>query len=389
MKLKTKWLVIAVVAALLAAAVLRAVSKRNAQQEAVASISNGKAETVVELTANDVVRAQTRDLAQGLPLSGTLKALNSAMVKARVAGELQALTVREGDAVNVGQVLARIDPSEYLARLKQAQEQALAAKAQMDIAQRQYDNNKALVDQGFISRTALATSESSLQSALATHMAARATVEVAQKAVDDTVLRAPIAGIVAQRLAQTGERVAIEARVVEIVDLRRIELEAALGAGEAAGVRVGQSATLSVEGIASPVSAKLLRINPSAQTGTRSVLVYLGLAPVEGLRQGVFAQGQLDTAHVSALSVPLLAVRTDKPEPYVQLVVNQAVVHQSVKLGVQGMAQAETMVTVTGIDANALVIRGSVGPLRVGTRVRLTDAGKLPAPAAVSTKAGG
>ena len=91
--------------------------------------------------------------------------------------------------------------------MKQAQEQADSAKAQIDIAQRQWNNNKALVDQGFISKTALDTSLNNLHAAQANHKAALAAVDMARKTLDDTVLRAPISGVVAQRLAQPGERV--------------------------------------------------------------------------------------------------------------------------------------------------------------------------------------
>ena len=115
--------------------------------------------------------------------------------------------MREGDTVKAGQVVARIDSTEYGARVKQAQEQADSAKAQIDIAQRQWDNNKALMDQGFISKTALDTSLNNLNAAQANHKAALAAVEMARKTLDDTVLRAPISGVVAQRLAQPGERV--------------------------------------------------------------------------------------------------------------------------------------------------------------------------------------
>ncbi|GAC1538965.1 MAG: hypothetical protein NVS2B4_18940 [Ramlibacter sp.] len=331
-----------------------------------------KAEAVAELAASDVLQASDMGLASGLPVSGSLRAVNSAVVKARVAGELQGLTVREGDVVAAGQVLARVDPAESRQRLRQASEQADAAKAQIEIAQRQWDNNKALVDQGFISRTALDTSLNNLNAAKSTYRASVAAAEVARKTLDDTVLRAPIAGVVSQRLAQPGERVGVDARVVEIVDLGRLELEATLTAADSLQVRVGQQARLRIEGVPDPVPARVVRINPSAQAGSRSVLAYLALETTTGLRQGLFAQGQLATGSTSGIAVPLTAIRTDKPSPYVQVIEAARVVHKPVTPGARGEAGTETWVTIQGIAPGTTVIRGNIGTLREGTAVKFT-----------------
>lgn len=374
-----QWLGLGLFVLLIAFSVAKALSARKAQQEAVAQASIAKIQTVVELAESDVIKAEIRELAQGLPISGSIKAVNSALIKARAPGELQDLTLREGDAVKAGQVVARIDATEYRARLKQAQEQADAAQAQIDIAQRQWNNNKALVDQGFISKTALDTSWNNMTAAQANHKAALAAVEMARKILDDTVLRAPISGIVAQRLAQPGERVGVEARVVEVVDLSRLELEAALSPGDSVDVRVGQEAFLQVEGSQRPVRGKVARISPSAQAGSRSVLAYLAIADATGLRQGLFAQGTLGTGRTSALAVPLSAVRTDKPAPYVQVVENNQVAHKGVETGARGEAGKEVMVAVKGLAPGAMVIKGSVGSLREGTAVKFT-----PSPAARS-----
>ena len=389
MKRWIKWAVVALVLLALAAAVLGALSARKTQQQALAISTAGKAQTVVELAASDVVQAKTRELSQGLALSGPLKAFNSAFVKARVAGELQGLSLREGDTVKAGQVVAQVDASEYQSRVQQAQQQADSARAQVDIVQRQFDNNQALVNQGFISKTALDASQANLNAGKANHNAALAAVAVAKKSLDDTVLRAPLSGQVAQRLAQPGERVGIDARVLEIVDLSRLELEASLSAADVLAVRPGQSAVLQIEGTAQNVTATVARINPSAQAGSRSVLVYLSIDnSTLGLRQGLFAQGTLGTTKVSALAVPVSAVRTDKPAPYVQVVENQQVAHRPVELGARGQdtasgsAAGETMVAVKGLAENAVVLRGAVGSLREGTAVKFTQAPAWALPAA-------
>ena len=326
---------------------------------------------VIELSAIDLATAHVVELTSGLPISGALKAVNSAIVKARVPGELQGLTVREGDRVEAGQVIARVESTEYADRVRQAQQQADAAKAQVEIAQRQVDNNAALVRQGFISKTAADNSLASLNTAQANHRAAQAGIDVLRKSLADTVLRAPISGQVSQRLAQPGERVAPEARIVEIVDLSRLELEASISPADSVAVRVGQQALLRIEGVAQPVAATVARINPSAQAGSRSVLIYLTVAAQPGLRQGLFAQGQLATETQRALAVPLNAVRTDKPLPYVQVVEGDRIAHRTVQTGVRGEVDGELWVAVQGVADGARLLRGAAGVVRERTQVKL------------------
>ena len=350
-------------------------TRQAAQRQAAAAAS---AVPVIELAASDLATAHPVELRTGLPVSGTLKAVHTALVKARVPGELQGLTVREGDTVQAGQVLARVESTEPGDRLRQAEQQASAAQAQVAIAQRQYDNNAALVRQGFISQTAMDTSLANLNAAQANYRAARAGTEVARKSVSDSVLRAPIAGQVSRRLAQPGERVVPEAPIVEIVDLRQLELEAPLSPADSLGVRVGQTAALQVEGAAQPVTARVVRINPSAQAGSRSVLAYLSVAAQPGLRQGLFARGQLATGQVRALAVPLSAVRTDKPLPYVQAVEGERIAHRTVEPGARGEVDGELWVAVQGVAEGAQVLRGAAGLLREGTQVRLPAQGARP-----------
>ena len=384
MKSTTKWILGALALLLVAGGAARVLAKRQAVPPAATAV---KAEPVIELAASDVFTVQSIELSQGIPISGSLKAVNSALVKARVAGELQGLSVREGDAVKAGQMIARIDSSEYAARVRQSQETADAAKAQIDMAQRGFDNNKALVDQGFISRTALDMSVATLQSAQANHKAALAGLDIARKSVQDTVLTAPISGIVSQRMAQPGERVGIDARVVEIVDVSRLELEAQLSASDSVQVRVGQTARLKLEGRAEEIAATVSRINPSASSSSRSVLVYLNVASLPGLRQGLFAQGMLDTVKESALAAPLSAVRTDKPQPYVQLIENGRIVHKTVETGGRGEANGITMVALKNIALGAVLTPASAGNLRENTLVNLP--GSKPAVATPAKAASG
>ncbi|MBU3738675.1 MAG: efflux RND transporter periplasmic adaptor subunit [Rhodoferax sp.] len=372
MKTWMKWLLLALLLAVLGLGGARLMANRQAQKAAIdAQQAAQKTQAVVELGAADMHRVAEQTLTRAIGLSGTLKAASSALVKARLAGELQGLSLREGDSVRAGQVVARIDPAEAQARLRQAQQQAEAARAQVDIAQRSADNNRALVNQGFISRTALDTSLATLDSAQANHRAALAAVDLALRALDDAVLRAPISGVVSQRLAQPGERVAVDGRILEIVDLGRLEVEASLSPADSVWVRVGQTARLGVEGASQPLTARVVRVNPSAVAGSRAVLAYLALPPAPGLRQGLFAQGTLEIGSSRALAVPLSAVRTDKPQPYLQLAQQGQVVHRTVTLGARGEQADGTWVAVQGVEAGAVVLAGSVGALRAGTMVKL------------------
>lgn len=366
-----KWTIAVLLIAVLAAGMVRAVSGRKAQKDALAAQQTaGQTKVSIALGPNDVVTVQSMELRQGIAISGPIKAVNSAFVKAKVAGELQDLTVREGDVVKAGQILARVDSTEYQARVRQAQQQAQAAQAQVDIAKRSFDNNNALVNQGFISKTALESSSANLAAAQASYRAAQAGADVASKSLADTVLRAPIGGQIAQRLAQPGERVAVDARVLEIVDLSRLELEASLGPADSLDVKVGQTAQIRVEGSAGTLAAKVSRINPSAVAGSRAVLAYLSLEPNTGLRQGLFGQGQLQTGTLQGLVLPLSAVRTDKPQPYVQLVANGVVEHVAVEVLGRGDVEGVTYAAVKGVTEGAQVLSGNVGQVRAGTPVQ-------------------
>jgi RND family efflux transporter MFP subunit len=393
MKPLLKWTLIGVAVLAVALPVGRVLMAKRADARAQQQAAQApKAAAALALTASDVLTLQNQSLSQGLPVSGALRAANWATVKARVAGELQGLQLREGDSVNAGQMVARIDTTEYSARLSQARQQADAAKAQIDIAQRQFDNNKALVDQGFISKTALDTSLANLSAAKANHQAALAARDVAQKSLDDTALRAPISGQVSQRIAQNGERVGVDARVVEIMDLSRLELEAAVSAQDAAQLRVGQSASLNVEGVATPVQATVARINPSAQAGSRALLAYLSVQATPeqqvSLRHGLFAQGVLATGVQQTPALPLNTVRTDKPTPYVQVVDGAQVKHQSVELGTRGDVAGQTWVAVKGVPTGSVVLSGAVGLVREGTPVKMPGAASAAtAPGAAKTAA--
>ena len=384
MKRWMKWGIVLLAVLLLGGFVMRAIEMRK-QDEASAG-AQSRAAPVLELAGTDVLVLRPLELTRTLAVSGGLKAVNSALVKAKVAAEIKSLTVREGDSVKAGQVIGQLDTTEYDLRLKQAEQTAASARAQLDIAKRALENNRALVAQGFISPTGLETSVSNEAAAQATWQSAAAATELARKARADSVLLAPISGVISQRLAQPGERVGVDAKIVEVVDLSRIELEAAVAPEDMGGVQVGQSARLSVDGLTEPAIASVVRINPSTQSGTRAVLVYLALQTQPGLRQGLFARGSIELQRKTALVVPISAVRIDQAQPYVLAVLDGKIAQRSVSLGLRGEARLEgrldSVVELTGgVPEGSAVLRGTAGAVRDGTPVKLLS---VAAPAVAS-----
>jgi membrane fusion protein, multidrug efflux system len=371
--------------AVLAALGLTLVQARRSSAAGAASAA-ASAPSALELAPSDLVVVRRAELARGIEVTGSIKAVQSAFVKARVAGELRRLTVREGDRVAAGQALGQIDTTEYDWRLRQAEQQAEAAKAQLEVAERTLTNNRALVAQGFISPTALDTSLSNANGARASQLAAMAAVELARKARADASLVAPISGLVAQRLAQAGERVALDARVLEIVDLSQLELEAAVAPQDLAGIALGASAQLQVDGLADTVTARVARINPSANANARTVAVYLAIDAHPALRQGLFARGRVNAGTQTALALPASAVRLDQPQPYVMGVEGGRAVPRAVRLGASGQVAGVAMVEIVdGLAEGSEVLAGQVGQVPAGTTLRRPAAVAATAAAGAST----
>lgn len=327
----------------------------------------------VEFLPGELWNAQPVVLARTLPLTGTLKAANQTVVKTRVAGDLVRLAVREGESVRAGQLLARIDPTEYEWRVRREQAALAAAQAQLDIAAKTRENNAQLLAKGFISQTAFDSAQSGLEAARANRDAAAAALELARKALADTEIRAPIAGTVAERFAQPGEKLPVDGRILSLVDLSSIELEAPVPADDIAQVALGTRAEFSPEGMDRTYTGKVVRINPATAAGSRSVLVYIAVErPDRTIRAGMFAHGRLVLERSApTLAVPLSAVREEAGRAAVLAVVDGRLAQVPVTLGVRGSAD--------GLD-QAIEVRGGLVP---GTQVVRQFDARLPVGGAV------
>lgn len=352
-------------------------SRPAAPAPATAPAAPQPAAATLEFLPQEIVSAEPVDLRQVLQLSGSLRAVDMASVKAKVGGDVREVLVREGEPVKAGQVVVKMDAAEYEARVAQARGNLDNARAQLEMAAKTRDNNLALVERGFISKNALDNSASQYAGAKASVDAAQGALDLVQKSLNDTVIRAPIAGLVAARLVQPGEKVAADNKLLEIVNLQKMELEATVPAGDVARVAIGQPVTLRVEGLPESFEGRVARINPATQAGTRSVPVYIQVAnPQSLLRVGMFAEARLTLARKSGvLALPQSAVRKDGNGAYVYVIADGKLERRAVTLGASGMAGDEFRTEVAaGLEAGAQVVRTDMGSLRPGTPVRIATA---------------
>lgn len=336
---------------------------------------------VAEFLQDDLVIVEPAGLDRTLPLTGSLTPFNEATVKAKVAGELVAVAVREGERVQQGQVLARVDTTDVQARVAARLADVEAARAQLVWAGKNRDQQKALLDKAFISQSAFDNIQSNYDVAAAKLRAAEAELVVARKALGDAVLVAPFSGMVSQRHAQPGERVALDARVVSVVDLSRLQLEAAVPPAAIGQVRIGQPLSFRVEGFGErEFDGRIERINPSATPGSRSISVYAVIDNREGvLRGGMFAQGALTLSTVQgALAIPASAVREEVGQTFVYAIVEGMVKRRNIKLGAADAAGRVQVLE--GLAAGDRIVRVNLGSLREGMAARLAG----PAPAAAA-----
>jgi RND family efflux transporter MFP subunit len=328
---------------------------------------------VYELAAADVAAVEARELRLNLPLAGSLAPLDQATVKSKVSGAVLETTVQEGMNVAAGQVIARLDAADQRARMAQQQAALDEAQARLSLAKKNNANSQALLKQNYISQNSYDTTQNSVELAQASVNAMRAQHELARIALADTIIRAPLSGVVSKRHVQAGEKVSPDMPVFTIVNLRQLTLEAQVPASEVPRVEVGQEVRFKVDGFAQrDFSGKVARINPTTEAGSRAMLVYISVDNSDAaLRGGMFAKGNI-TTEKSALTpvVPLAALRTDKGQQVVYKIEANKVVMQPVTVGMRN--EDEGMVQVTaGLAKGASVIVAKLDDVKPGAKVRV------------------
>lgn len=330
----------------------------------------------LELAAADVATVELQAPSRRLPLSGTLTPRVQATVKSRVSGDLLELRVREGDAVRQGDVVARIDTRNLSA---QADVQAAAvdkARADVALAKTNLDMNAALLAEHYVSANAFAVVRSTHEAALASLRAAEAQLRAARVGLEDATVRAPIGGVVSQRLAEPGEKLSPDAPLLAIVDLSRLELEAPVPASEIPAVAVGQGAQFRVGGYGDRVfAATVERINPATDAGSRAIRLYLAVDNADGaLRGGLFAQGELLLAIGAPVpTVPAGALRDEAGVAYVLVIDGERLSRRPVRPGLVSDDGARVEIR-DGLAVGMRVVSAKLDTLADGMAVRVAPA---------------
>lgn len=347
----------------------------------------GRVSAMLELAPRDVVVAEARVLARRLPISGSLAPLVRTEIRSKVGGEVLEVTRREGQAVRRGEVLVRIDTRSQDALVASQKAALEKARADLGIARLNLENAERLRAKNFIAQNVLDTTRSVHDAAAAGVKLAEAQLRLAEIGLQDAVVRAPFDAVVARRFAEPSEKVSSDAALLELVDLSRMELRAAAPAAEIPAVAPGQLAQVRVDGFADRIfDARVERINPVTEQGSRQILLYLSIDNTDGaLRGGMFAQGELVIEQGSpVLAIPAAAVHSEAGIDYAFAIENGVVVRRQLTLGARGGTEGYVEVR-AGVQAGTMLLAVKIERLESGTPVTMPGDAAIagrPAPAA-------
>lgn len=335
----------------------------------------------LELDATETARIESGAVARRIALTGTVRPVHQAQIRAKVAGELVEFPVREGTAVRAGQRIARIDPTDFEARVREREAQLRSAETQLAQAERTRDNNRQLLERNFISRNAFDNAQSGQEVAVAARDSAAAQLAQARKALADTWVLAPTAGVIAERFVQPGEKVSADTRIATVVDLGAMEIEVQVPAAEIGRVRLGQPIAFEVEGVDGPRTGRVARISPSTAAGTRSVPVWIAIDNRDAvIRAGVFARGALAVEQRAGVVVaPTAAIRDAGGRSFVYRLTDGRIEERTVRTGLVDpagrAANGATGVTeiVEGVSPGDRIVGLNLGALRTGTPVTIVE----------------
>jgi RND family efflux transporter MFP subunit len=329
-----------------------AARKGNARKSGAASEST---HTLV-LGGGDVSRAGAADLIAGVPVSGTLHPMVDIRIASPIPEILEAVYVREGQAVTEGQALARF-------RTDAAGPAALSAQAAVRLDSADYVRMQNLYKEG-------AVSERDVQNAEVVLRAAQATAAAAEKKLSESTVRAPASGVITTKAVDAGDRVKDGDQLFQLANISQLEFEATVPSEFAAQVHQGDAVNLSVTGMTgAQVHGRIARVNATVDPATRQLKVYVSVPNGDRrLVGGLFASGRVILRQVKgAIAIPQSALRTDSTggAPYVLVVANGRIARRTVEVGAVDEQAALVQIT-KGLSAGDAVVSAQVQGLSEG-----------------------
>ena len=338
-----------------------------------------------------------------LDASGYIVARRRATVSSKVTGKVVKVMLEEGQRVEAGQVIALLDDSNWKAALAQSKAQLDQADASVASAQTAYENAKPIFERSEKQKAAAVISaqsfdESHAQFDVAHHnlliaqrgvQAARAGVEVAQHNLEDTVIRAPFAGIVTEKTAQPGEMVSpisagggfTRTGIGTIVDMDSLEVEVDVSENFINRVRPQQPVTIKLNAYPDwDIPGSVIATIPTADRAKATVKVRIAIKPKDpriipemGARVAFLSDNEPSTGGAekpaaAGVVIPGDAVTTSGTSSIVFVVHGTTVERRAVRLG--GKTTAGQIVT-AGLEPGNTVALGDLGKLSDGARVRV------------------
>lgn len=363
------WIVAAALAAVVLAGAVFAISSRKSDGDA----ANKRERPPLEFAQRDVVSLQPKRLAVELAVPGSVQAVSQATVRAKLSAEVKRVLFREGDRVTAGQAIAEFDTAQLRAQMAERKATLESARAQLAMADRTRQANAQLVKQNFISQNAFDTADSAHQVQLAAVATAQAQFELTQLSMTDAVVRAPISGTVSKRHVQPGEKVSFDAPLLSIVDLAQLEVQAQVPISDVTQIRKGMLTLVDVEGIdGRKFEGRVERINPSAETGTRTINIYVSLSNEDALlRAGMFARVLLTIApEVEVPALPLSAVRTEAAQTFVWVVAGDKLARRNIVTGKRD-ERAQWVEVTSGLSPGEIVLATKFDNLKDGLAAKV------------------
>src|SRR5271166_4590554 len=335
-----------------------------------------------------------------LDASGYVVARRQATVASKITAKMVELDIEEGDHVNAGQIIAKLDDTNIRAAMNQAAAQLDYARAsltetQVNLtnAQRDYDRQKSLLQSHFVSQSAVDNSQTNvdaLRAQLATQrsnvdVVARA-MSVAERNLDDTIVRAPFAGIVTVKAAQPGEMVwpisagggFTRTGIGTIVDMDSLEIQVDVNENFINRVTPAQRVNAKLNAYPDwQIPAHVIAVIPTADRAKGTVTVRIALdqkdpriLPEMGVRVSFLEESPgaaLPTAS-GGVSLPADAVQASGTTGVIYVVHDERVERRAVRLGQNTSAGVSV---VSGLAAGERVAVGDFTALKDGTRVRV------------------